>query len=252
MFDNLVESKVRRQRSWGQALLSVVVHMGLIFAAVKATQSVAETVRQPVDTNMVYTQLKSPEPAAPKPRAQAPVSPPPSSSPVVSINPPPKGFKSLPAPISIPTTIPAIDINQAPIDPQQFSGEGVVGGSANGVPGGTGPTDVAGLGGGGGGAGTGVYNSVDLDDPVQAISIPEPRYPPALQSAMISGRVELQYIVDTTGHAEPNSFKVLSQTHEAFVAPAKTAILKGVFKPAKFRGRPVRQLVQQAISFKAQ
>jgi protein TonB len=71
-----------------------------------------------------------------------------------------------------------------------------------------------------------------------------------LQSAGIAGRVELQYIVDTTGHAEPASFKVLKTTHAAFVQPAKEAITKGLFKPARFKGQPVRQLVQQAISFK--
>ena len=36
----------------------------------------------------------------------------------------------------------------------------------------------------------------------------------------------------------------------AFDEPAREAIVKGVFKPAKFKGAPVRQLVQQAISFK--
>jgi protein TonB len=71
-----------------------------------------------------------------------------------------------------------------------------------------------------------------------------------LQSAGIAGRVELQYIVDTTGHAEPGSFKILKSTHQAFEEPAREAIMKSVFKPAKFRGRPVRQLVQQAMSFK--
>ena len=51
----------------------------------------------------------------------------------------------------------------------------------------------------------------------------------------------------TTGaSSEPSSFKILNATHEAFVQPAQEAILKGVFKPAKFRGRPVRQLVQVA------
>jgi TonB family protein len=71
-----------------------------------------------------------------------------------------------------------------------------------------------------------------------------------LQSAGISGAVDLQYVVDTTGHAEPNSFKVVKATHPAFVEPAKEAILKGVFKPARYKGQHVRQLVQQRISFK--
>jgi len=60
----------------------------------------------------------------------------------------------------------------------------------------------------------------------------------------------MQFIVDTTGHVEGPSFKVLKATHPAFVEPAKEAIAKGVFKPAKFKGQPVRQLVQQRISFK--
>jgi protein TonB len=95
-----------------------------------------------------------------------------------------------------------------------------------------------------------VFLEAQLDDPVQPISIPTPRYPPVLQSAGIAGAVDLQYVVDTTGHAEPGSFKVMKTTHPAFAEPAKEAIAKGVFKPAKFKGTPVRQLVQQRISFK--
>jgi protein TonB len=244
MFDNLLESKVRRQRSFSQAVVSLAVHGAVIFAAVKATQGVAETIREtPIDTSMIFLS----KPAEPTPPTRA-ASPPPSDA-VVSVNPPPKGFKTVSAPIEIPKEIPPIDFNQKPFDPKDFTGQGIEGGSALGVVGGTGPLE--GGGGGIGGGGSGVYNVGDLDDPVQAINIPEPRYPPALQSAMISGRVELQYVVDTTGRAEPNSFKILTQSHQAFVNPAKEAILKGVFKPAKFRGRPVRQLVQQAISFKA-
>jgi hypothetical protein len=51
---------------------------------------------------------------------------------------------------------------------------------------------------------------------------------------------------------EPPSFKVLKTSHPAFAEPAREAILKSVFKPAKFKGRPVRQLVQQAVAFKQQ
>ncbi len=99
------------------------------------------------------------------------------------------------------------------------------GGVATGVVGGTGPVSGE------------VFLEAQLDDPVQPISIPTPRYPPVLQSAGIAGAVDLQYVVDTTGHAETNSFKVLKTTHPAFVEPAKEAITKGVFKPAKFKGQ---------------
>lgn len=231
MFENLIESKSKSQKTFGQTLLSFAIHGLIIFGAVKATQGVAETIKEkPVDTTMVF--LKPPEPPPPPP--------PPPENVVVSQNPPPKGFQTVVAPTDIPKDIPPIDLKEKAFDPKDFTGKGVEGGIAAGIVGGTGPVDVK----------AEVFTEAQLDDPVQPISIPQPRYPPVLQSAGIAGRVEMQYIVDTTGHAEANSFKVLKSSHQAFEEPAREAIMKAVFKPAKFRGKPVRQLVQQAISFK--
>jgi periplasmic protein TonB len=228
VFENLIESKQKTQRTAGQTVLSVVLHALIIVAAVKATQGVAESIKnRPVDTTMVF--LKPPEPAKP------PEQPPPD---VVLANPPPKGFQTVVAPTDIPKDIPPIDLNEKPFDPRDFTGKGIEGGVGTGVVGGTGPVTGE------------VFLETQIDDPVQPISIPNPRYPPVLQSAGISGAVDLQYVVDTTGHAEPNSFKVMKSSHPAFTEPAVEAIRKGVFKPARLRGRPVRQLVQQRISFK--
>lgn len=230
MFENLIESKQKGTRTIGQTVLSLLVHGGLIFGAVKATQGVAETIKnRPIDTTMVF--LKPPPPPPPPPDQ-----PPPDV--IVSQNPPPKGFQTVVAPTDIPKDIPPIDLNEKPFDPKDFTGKGIEGGIAKGVVGGTGPVTGE------------VFLEAQLDDPVQPISIPTPRYPPVLQSAGIAGAVDLQYVVDTTGHAEPGSFKVLKTTHPAFAEPAKEAISKGVFKPAKFKGQAVRQLVQQRISFK--
>ncbi len=230
MFENLIESKTKHQRTIGQTILSAGIHGLLIFGAVEATKGVAEEIKnRPVDTTMVF--LKPPPPPPPPPNQ-----PPPDQ--IVAANPPPKGFQTVVAPTDIPKDIPPIDLNQKPFDPRDFTGKGVEGGVGTGVAGGTGPVSGE------------VFLEAQLDDPVQPISIPTPRYPPVLQSAGIAGAVDLQYVVDTTGHAEPNSFKVLKTTHPAFVDPAKEAITKGVFKPAKFKGQPVRQLVQQRISFK--
>ena len=232
MFDNLIESKPKKQRTFMQMVFSVVVHGLLIFGAIKATQGVAETIAdRPIDTTVAF--LKPPEPV------KQPEPPPPEDV-IVSANPPPKGFQTVIAPTDIPKDIPPVDLNQKPFDPRDFTGKGVEGGIAAGIAGGTGPVDVSGE----------VFLEAQLDDPVQPISIPTPRYPPVLQSAGIAGSVDLQYVVDTTGHAEPNSFKVMKTMHPAFAEPAKEAIAKGVFKPAKFKGQPVRQLVQQRISSK--
>ena len=232
MFENLIESKQKSQRTMGQTALSLVLHGLLIFGAVRATQGVAETIRnRPVDTTMVF--LKPPEPPKPPPEQ-----PPPDV--IVAANPPPKGFQTVVAPTDIPKDIPPVDLDEKPFDPKDFTGKGVEGGIGTGVVGGTGPV-------------TGdVFLEAQLDDPVQVISQPQPRYPPVLASAGISGRVEIQFIVDTTGHAEAGSFKVLKTSHPAFVEPARETVVKSVFKPAKFKGKPVRQLVQQAIAFKQQ
>jgi periplasmic protein TonB len=230
VFENLIESKQASKRSVGQTALSVLLHAALIIGAVKATQGMAETIKnRPVDTTMVF--LKPPEPPKPPPEQ-----PPPDV--VVAANPPPKGFQTVVAPTDIPKDIPPVDLNEKPFDPRDFTGKGVEGGVGQGVVGGTGPVSGE------------VFLEAQIDDPVQPISIPNPRYPPVLQSAGISGSVDLQYVVDTTGHAEPNSFKVIKTSHPAFSEPAQEAIRKGVFKPAKLKGRPVRQLVQQRISFK--
>jgi hypothetical protein len=141
----------------------------------------------------------------------------------------------------IPKDIPPVDLNQKAFDPKDFSGKGVEGGIAEGVVGGSGPVTVE----------SQVYLSSQLDDPAERISGPDPRFPPVMLSAGIGGSVDLQYIVDVSGHAEPSSIKVLAKTHDAFVEPAKEAILKSVYRPAKYRGEAVRQLVQQRISFKA-
>ena len=232
MFENLIESQDKSKKSIGQTVLSFLVHAVVIVAAVKVTAAGAEAVKNVVtDTTMVF--LKPPPPPPPPPDQ-----PPPDV--IVAQNPPPKGFQTVVAPTDIPKDIPPVDLEQKPFDPRDFTGKGVEGGLGKGIVGGTGPVDVAGI----------VYTEGQLDDPVQPISIPTPRYPPVLQSAGIAGSVDLQYVVDTTGHAEPNSFKVMKSTHPAFAEPAKEAILKGVFKPAKFKGQPVRQLVQQRISFK--
>jgi len=231
VFDNLIESKAKKQRSFGQTLLSIGVHAGLAVLAIKATTGAAEALKDPVvDTTMVF--LKPPPPAPPPPET-----PPPDV--VVSQNPPPKGFQTVVAPTDIPKEIPPVDLNEKPFDPKDFIGKGVEGGIAAGVVGGSGPVDVEGA----------VFTSTQLDDPAELASPLNPRYPAALQAAGIGGRVVLQFVVGTDGKAEAGSLKVISSSNPQFEAPAKEAVMKATFKPGKSQGKPVRQLVQLPISF---
>jgi len=231
MFENLIESKQKSFKSWWQSAASFAFHGLLIFVAVKATTGAAEELREILqDTTMVF--LKPPEPPPPPEN----VPPPPDA--IVTANPPPMGFQTVVPPDQIPKEIPPVNLNER-FDARDFTGRGVEGGIATGVVGGTGPVDVSGE----------TFLEAEVDDPVQPVSIPKPRYPPVMQSAGIAGRVEVQYVVGTDGKAEPPSWKVLRSSNKAFEEPAREAIMKAVFKPAKIRGQPVRQLVQQAITF---
>ncbi|GBD32829.1 MAG: hypothetical protein KatS3mg081_2803 [Gemmatimonadales bacterium] len=223
MFDVLIESRPKRQgigKTLPSSIFSIVTHGVLIYAAVMATMKSDDVVQETVaDTQMVFLEEQEPEPEEP----QAPP-------------PPPKGFQTLMAPVEIPTSIPPIDLNER-FDPRDFSGVGVELGVATGVEV-TGPVDL-----------TQVFIEAVVDEPPERISFPAPEYPRILLEAGVEGTVVLEAIIDTTGHAEPASIKVVSSTNRAFEAPAKEAMRKALFRPGRVRGQPVRVLVQMPLRF---
>jgi periplasmic protein TonB len=222
VFDTLIVSKPQKRgfknRLGGQTF-SIVMHALLIYLAIEATLGAGlKNQEQAADTNMVYLKQEEQKPQEPAP-------PPP----------PPKGFQTLMAPVNIPTSIPPINLNQT-FDPRDFSGVGVELGTAKGVE--TGPVDL-----------TQVFVEAVVDEPPERISFPPPEYPRMLQEAHIEGQVVLEAVIDTTGHAEPNSIKVISSTNRAFEAPAKDALRRALFRPGRVRGQPVRVLVHLPIRF---
>jgi protein TonB len=233
MFENLIESKRKKQKSLAQSITSVIIHIIVIFAAVKATSGAAETLQRVIeDTTMVFLE----PPKAPEP---PPEQPPPEA--VVAANPPPQGFQVVTPPADIPTEIPPVNLNEK-FDPRDFTGKGVEGGIGTGVVGGTGPV-LEGE----------VFLAAEVDETPAALNeggICNPKFPPVMQSAGIPGRVVMQFVVNTDGKVDAGSLKVMNSTHKAFEDPAKEALMKCPFKPGRSRGQPVRVLVQQAISFK--
>jgi protein TonB len=230
MFENLIESQPKRQRTFAQSAISLVLHLVLGYGAIKATSGAAEQLKEILqDTTMVF--LKPPEPPPPPP----PATPPPDA--IVTANPPPMGFQTVMPPTEIPKDIPPVNLNER-FDAKDFSGKGVEGGLASGVVGGTGPVSTQ-----------ETFVEAEVDDPVSPINFPKPKYPPVLQQAGIAGSVDVQYVVGIDGKAEMSQFRVLRSTNKAFEEPARDAIAGATFKPAKIRGQAVRQLVQQRISF---
>jgi protein TonB len=232
MFDQLLETKAKKQRSPGGTVISIILHTVLIAAAVVLTKKTAEALEKPKEEKVVLTETKKePEPEKPK------EAPPPDQ--VVAQQAPPKGFQVLTPPIDVPDVIPDVDLSRKATDEADFSGKGVQGGIAKGVEGGTGPV---------------ISDQPYFDFQVEkaAAAIPgsgAPSYPEMLKSSGVEGEALVQFVVDTTGRAELGSFKVLRATHDAFGQAVKAALPRMRFLPAEIGGKKVRMLVQQPFAF---
>ena len=71
-------------------------------------------------------------------------------------------------------------------------------------------------------------------------------YPDSLRRKGISGRVLLEFVVDTLGRVEPG-VRVLKTDHPLLVAPAKQMLQGALFTPGRVHGRPVRVLMRMGL-----
>lgn len=94
-----------------------------------------------------------------------------------------------------------------------------------------------------------VPRSVLQEVPV-LLQAPIPAYPTRMREAGIEGNVVIEVVVDTLGHAEPGSLRVVSSDHAEFAAPARASIAAAMFRPARVMGRPVRVLVRVPVGFR--
>jgi len=233
MFNNLIESQAQKQKRLGGSVTSIIIHTAVVVALVIVTKNSGiineKTKEEKVDFVEVKDEPKPPEPEKAPPPPDAVVAPP-----------PPKGFQVLTAPIEIPNVIPDIDLSKKVTDEADFSGKGVAGGIAKGVEGGKGPVPQ----------GDQPYFDFQVEKPVvMAPGAQGPQYPDMLRTAGIEGTVLAQFVVDTTGRAEMNTFKVLKSDNDLFSNSVKNALQRMRFLPAEVGGRKVKQLVQQPFQF---
>ena len=222
MFDVLIESKRKknRKKGLGVGFVSLTLHTAVIAGAVYATLHAGQTdTAVKVDTTMVLLeQQQQQKPPEPQP---------------VQLDVPLKGFQTVIAPEVMPTNIPPVNLSEK-FDPKDYSGSGVEGGIATGIV----PT------------GNEVFMEAIVEEKPSVLSGLQPQYPELLRQAGIQGRVMVQAIIDTTGRAEPPSVKVVSSPNPGFDQPAKTYVLKALFRPARVHGRAVRVLINIPIDFK--
>src|SRR3954469_11776452 len=170
MFDNLIESKARKQRRAAGAFASAVIHVVLISGAVYGTLHASEALEKPKAEKVEFVTVKKDEPPPPK---EEPKPPPPD---VVMKAPPPKGFQVLTAPIKIPDVLPDIDLSKKVTNEEDFTGKGVAGGTAKGIVAGT-PTPIN---------NEQTYFEFQVEKQVQPLpNNPSPRYPDMLRSANV-------------------------------------------------------------------
>jgi TonB family protein len=76
-----------------------------------------------------------------------------------------------------------------------------------------------------------------------------PVYPSDLAEAGVEGLVRATYVVDATGRVDTTTIRIMSSDHPRFTTSVRTALGEMRFRPAKRRGKPVRQLVEQRFRF---
>ncbi len=219
MFDTLIESKRKAdvKRGTGVGLFSLFLHATVVSLAVYATARASSANNgAAADTMMVFVNEQQQEQKPPEP--------------VVDI-PQLKGFQTVVAPTEIPTDIPPINL-QEKFDPKDYSGTGVEGGVAGGAV----PDQV--------------FMEAVVEEKPEVLSGPPPVYPEILRQAGIQGRVMVQAIIDTTGRAEGPSVKIVQSPNPGFDQPAKSYVLRALFRPARVHGRAVRVLINLPIDFK--
>ncbi|PYO44063.1 MAG: hypothetical protein DMD33_04225 [Gemmatimonadetes bacterium] len=91
--------------------------------------------------------------------------------------------------------------------------------------------------------------STVVEEPPVLLAGRAPLYPELLRVAGIAGRVVVEAVIDTLGHAEA-ALRVVESSHPGFDAPALDYVRRAVFRPGRVHGRPVRVLVRLPVDFR--
>jgi hypothetical protein len=96
-----------------------------------------------------------------------------------------------------------------------------------------------------------VYTPDQVDVPARSDSLsrPQPLYPETLLFTGVPGQVLAEFVVDTLGHVELDTFGVISSTNPKVTQAVQRALPDWAYAPAMLNGRRVRQLVQQPFNF---
>jgi TonB family protein len=100
--------------------------------------------------------------------------------------------------------------------------------------------------------GAGGIDAADSKPPMLVPGGAVPKYPDALRPSRIEGRVLAEFVVDTNGRANMDSFRVLESSDALFTSAVRAALPGMKFIPGEARGRKVAQRLQLPFHFTPQ
>ena len=222
MFDTLLESRSRRQRSAGGTIASVGAHTALITAAVLATANAH--VQPRITPELIHTIYFPPRPVAVPAR-------PSDGSPGKSVTTPVIPFVDT---RRIGISVPTVDMSAASTTPIDLPSH---------PPGGLGASETA-------ASPRGIFDANQVEKQVALIAgSATPRYPEVLRSSGVEGQVMAQFVVDESGRAEVDSVRFLRSDNRLFEEAVRSVLPRLRFTAAEIGGRKVRQLVQMPFVF---
>ncbi len=77
-----------------------------------------------------------------------------------------------------------------------------------------------------------------------------PAYPAAMLKLKREGHVKAEWVVDEAGYADTTSLRIVEHTARAFADAVRDALPFMRFSPAKMGAKPVRQRVEQEFTFR--
>ena len=98
-------------------------------------------------------------------------------------------------------------------------------------------------------------------EPVRLLRAGAPRYPRILKARSFTGSAVIQFVVDTSGHPEPQTVHEWwppgqerltgdrAEAYATFVEASQAAVLESTYVPARLGGCAVRQVVSQPFGF---
>jgi TonB family protein len=98
--------------------------------------------------------------------------------------------------------------------------------------------------------GSRVYIEPELERPAARDPTSDgPMYPEYLRTHGVEGTVVIRFIIDTAGHADSATLRVMETSHPGFADAVRLALPRMRFTPAELDGRHVPELVMQEFRF---